>query len=170
MSSLAGALDPIEQEPKSEPRPDGVDMSAQDMFADEGTVAHEQKVQDEEMQDLFGEADENVEEIKHNEYVYCIAQRIGSGDSLQFPPEALQRLHQHRLSMLILWTGSQLQSGDIERQWSMLRRRRKSSQPSRCSLKRPLQYRTSPYPGAQTETCATCPYIEMSYSCSYSIG
>ena len=79
MSSLAGALDPIEQEPKSEPRPDDVDMSAQDIFADEGTVADENKVQDEEMQDLFGEADENVEEIKHNEYVCCIvhAHRLG---------------------------------------------------------------------------------------------
>lgn len=74
MSSLAGALDLIAHEPKNEPPLDDIDMIAQDMFADEATVGEEPKVQDEEMQDLFGEADENVEEIKHNdEYVYLIS-------------------------------------------------------------------------------------------------
>ncbi|KAH9915727.1 Leo1-like protein-domain-containing protein [Fomitopsis serialis] len=49
MSSLAGALDPVQQELKDEPVLDDIDMIGQ------GIV------------DLFGEADENVEEVKHSE-------------------------------------------------------------------------------------------------------
>lgn len=154
MSSLAGALDLVEQEPKNEPPLEDVDMIAQDMFADEGT--EEPKVQDEEMQDLFGEGDENVEEIKHNEYVY----HIGNSRPVQWFTwtKALQRQHRHHLSMP---TGSTHQSGGIERLWSMLRRRRKNSQQSRYSSKPLLQYRTSQCPEAQTRTYVTrsCPCI-----------
>ena len=80
MSSLAGALDPVEREPKSEPPLDDAPMSA-----DEDAVGEENKVQDEEMQDLFGEGDENVEEIKHNEYVCCIVHTRLSWSSLARP-------------------------------------------------------------------------------------
>ncbi|KZT63129.1 Leo1-domain-containing protein [Daedalea quercina L-15889] len=66
MSSLAGALDPIRLEPKDEPPLDDVDMTAEGIGAgDDGSEGP--KIQDEEMQDLFGEADENVEEVKHIE-------------------------------------------------------------------------------------------------------
>ena len=148
MSSLAGALDPVGPEPKNEPLLDDV----QGMFADEGTPGN--KEQDEEMQDLFGEADENVEEIKHNEYVYCIVHCAPQFSGLTVgPPEAPRRLPQHRPSMQTLWMASQPRSVDIEKRWSMLRKRKRSSQPNRYSLRRPLRYRTSQCPGARMRTC-----------------
>ncbi|TFY56658.1 hypothetical protein EVJ58_g7504 [Rhodofomes roseus] len=66
MSSLAGALDPVDQGLKEEPPLDDIDMPAEGVLADDD-ASDDPKVQDEEMQDLFGEADDNVEEVKHNE-------------------------------------------------------------------------------------------------------